>query len=409
MTDVSTFLSELTQIAHTIRAKLKLYSNYSFSSFKLENFKSMVTLIPTIPTTGLIYYTDNTTTSLGYRQFCSLYSNIVHVTFPACETIGKETFAACWNLGGASFPVCETIGSSAFNDCRGLKTASFDNCITINNSAFYGCSALKDINFPNCVSIGNSAFYNCIRLSATLDFPNCEYIGDYAFTNAINTNYISTSYYTSRYSINIPKCKYIGAHAFQVNQRYNISEVYASQCSYIGSGAFSNCYDSDFYRGLRSVVFSDSVHVDKEAFANSRWVDFDVRSCTYIGESAFYYCGQVLDMSRYVSPSEMYPVLELSQCTHIGAYAFSSCASTSMYELSLPVCTYIGSYAFQNVSKLQRVRLGSVFCSAGEYPFGRSDYFWQQHGTPATILVPSSLYSRYIREWTYGTDFFGSY
>ena len=87
--------------------------------------------------------------------------SLTQVNFPACETIGVESFADCSNLTSINFPECINVGTRAFYSCSNISEVYMPKCISIDSNAFCYGRDIKSISFPLCEYIGNGAFFHC--------------------------------------------------------------------------------------------------------------------------------------------------------------------------------------------------------------------------------------------------------
>lgn len=278
---------------------------------------------------------------------------LLSVTLPATMTsIGAEAFAGCTMLPKVNMPSSLIeIGAGAFSFCSSLAKIEIPNIVTsIGNSAFYNCTLLTSIDIPNSVTnIGSYAFSDCIALTSVTIGNSVTSIGDYAFYgckelteinfNAINyadfesTNYVFTNvgtkevgvtlniganvtripaYFTGGYSNTPTNKSYITSIGFEDNSMCQSIGTMAfyycdtletvkfgknNQIASIGAEAFTNCYN------LTTVDFENLKNLDsvgRRAFYDSGITSLTIpETVTYIGNMAFAYCNDLVELNYY--------------------------------------------------------------------------------------------------------------
>ena len=287
------------------------------------------------------------------------------------KKIDSEAFQGCSSLTKLTLPSrVASIGRWAFYGCSGLTELTLpDTLECIEAFAFCGCSGLTELTLPNRVRIIEvSAFEGCSGLTE-LTLPNSvKIIGDGAFAYCSGLEKITVESGNSRYDSR-DNCNSI------IDKKTNTliagckNSVIPNGVTSIGDSAFGWCSE------LTELVLPNSVtSIVESAFAycsglekitvesgNSRYDSRDncnsiietatntliagcknsiiPNSITSIGNSAFYYCSELTELTL---PDSV---------TSIGRSAFEGCTGlvkiTSLAEIP-PVCD---SEVFDGVNK----------------------------------------------------------
>ncbi len=222
------------------------------------------------------------------------------IEFPeSVKSIGMYAFGKCKNLLEFSVPSGATeIGAYTFYGCENLEKVYLPDSLTsIGDGAFYSCYNLKNIDIPNSVNyIGTSAFSGCEKLekivipygvtainNSTFSYSGLKYIiipdsvtsiGDYAFKCCSNLN-----------SINIPsKVTLIGSEVF-VSCANLKSIVVDENNEYYSSDEFGVLFNKD-----KTVLIAYPAGCTQTIYTIPDGV-------TSIGESAFYYCMNLISVT----------------------------------------------------------------------------------------------------------------
>lgn len=131
---------------------------------------------------------NNGVTSIGKNAFAACY-NMTNITLPNGITgIGYGAFNSCVGLTGISIPnSVKSIGENAFNDCANLADFSIPDSVTdIGEYAFHNCG-MTEITFPgNITSIGYATFGSCYNLTKVTIQKGVTVIGDSVFSQCEN-------------------------------------------------------------------------------------------------------------------------------------------------------------------------------------------------------------------------------
>ena len=348
--------------------------------------------------------------------------NIISVDFAKgsqCTEIGDYAFRDCSSLTSITIPEGVTsIGQYAFYNCTGLLEINYNatNVTDLSDSnyvfanagnsstgvavniganvaqipAYLFCPNRTDssyspniisINFAEdsqCTEIGSYAFYNCtglteINFNATnmSDLSSTNYVFAYAGEDSsgivvnIGANvtripaYLFDPYSSSSYSSNI----------------ISVNFQEGSQCTEIGTCAFSNC------SSLTNITIPENVtSIGDGAFYNCTElteINFNATNMSDLssGDNVFYNAGNnstgiVVNIGANVTripaylfcPDNSYyspnivsvNFAENNQCTEIGNFAFSGCSSLTSIAIPEKV-TSIGTSAFSGCSSLTDV------------------------------------------------------
>ncbi len=224
-------------------------------------------------------------------------SKLVSVTIPDGMTIEEGTFSECEDLTTVVIGNDVKIGAHAFGT---NKDGAFD-VVEYNENGqklfrYEFSTALQTITIGDNAVIGESAFINAASVETVVLGANAE-IGRMAFYNM-----------SSLKNIDLSKAKTIGDYAFS-------GDVYYS------------CLDTDM-----SIAAYDSNGYYYYSYHGPKVESIDVSSAESIGENAFSYCRNLVDVT--LNP----------EIKEIPKYAFAGCAS--LKNINLENVKTIGEYAF---------------------------------------------------------------
>jgi hypothetical protein len=131
--------------------------------------------------------TITTVKSNGFSGYEALKSavlpKVITIDYAAFNNLGSlETVAAPELTGLVDYTNSSTSSKGVFYYCTALKSIYFPKLETIGHHAFYGCSALTEVLFPKTVEVGPSVFAECTALRTAV-LPNVVFIGNRAFNN----------------------------------------------------------------------------------------------------------------------------------------------------------------------------------------------------------------------------------
>lgn len=225
--------------------------------------------------------------------------------------------------------------SDPFSSISGKKTLTTINLpatiISIFNNSFANCTNLSTVNFPNALkTIGKYAFSNCNLYSVTIP-SSVSTIDDYVFDrNTYLYEFIVLSGNINFSSANgVLFNKYKTTIVKYPNSKSGVSYSIPNTVTFIGNGAFNQCWNLD------NITIPNSVKtIGEHAFEDSwQLKNFIIpNSVTTIGNYAFNNSG----LTNLILPNTI---------TTIGNYAFDSC--NSLTDLIIPnSVTSIGVQAF---------------------------------------------------------------
>ena len=249
------------------------------------------------------------------------------------------------------------IGNCAFQRCEKLQEVHVPYAVEIGKYSFYKCTSLLIVDFTyddagrsNFKRIGANAFYDCteVGLNAVNRMvpSSVESIGSNAFKNTLSWEqaedgvvYVGSWIvgYTTLTSTEIevaPKTVGIADYAFNKCATLESIGGLATEVSYIGRGAFSECSNLKFV-----TMKSSLTEVKPYTFykCESLWgADFALDTKT-IGDHAFYGCIGLLSVD----------FTDCYELESVGDYAFFGCNKIKTLKLGKSLKT-IGNYAFAN-------------------------------------------------------------
>ncbi len=342
--------------------------------------------------------------------------------------IADGAFQSCSKLEKITIRGVKYIGQAAFANCTSLyQVNADDSLLEINDYAFYNCTILAKVNVGSgLVKIGSYSFQNCTALTDDgIDLPQTvSSIGGYAFygsgafaraTSQDPVVYIDDwavgikqgGIYMSQIDIK-EGTRAISNYAFTDTLFMGNGILFPSTLSYIGRGAFYNCYMAGGFGGGANLEY-----IDDYAFygcssawffasANEPGVTQFPSKLKHIGRSAFYQCTAMIGlkipaMVEYIGPYAFYgctnlgdsgvvyasveamkngdptlkgPIIIQEGVKYIGDGAFQGC--TGIVEVNLPKSLeYLGTRAFYNCTKLESVSFGdgTVALDIPDYTF----------------------------------------
>ncbi len=292
-----------------------------------------------------------------------------HVT-----NIGSSAFIGCINLSAVTIPDSITsIGSSAFSGCDSLTSVTIGNGVeSIGSYAFSGCDSLTSIAIPDSVtSIEYGAFSGCPSLASIIIPDSVTIIDSDLFADCISLTsvvipdsvtsieYGAFSGCSSLANIIIPdSVTIIGSDAFSDCISFTSITIPDSVTS-IGVDAFSGCYKlvevinkSSLNIALGSPTYGYVAYYAKEVHSgNSKIVNKDgYLFYTYGGTNYLLgyvgidtvlilpenYNGESYEIYKYAlyGQVDITSVTIPSNVTGIGEYAFASCDSSVVVNIS---------------------------------------------------------------------------
>ena len=289
-----------------------------------------------------IYWTN--TISYAVTSIQGTFSqngDITSIAIPASvRSIGHGACCDCTNLVDISFSVPPTtIGTSAFLNCTQLKKGiDLSRCTSIGNDAFRECSVLEfgNLELPCITNIGLRAFMHCPGITNLVLSSSLKNFGSSSFNNCQGLQNV----YADGTELTLPvdvfsACSNLqsvvlgnGITSISTATQFEFWLPFAG-CSSLRSveiGTGVDVVSTNIFRGLgalETVIFRGNIQsIESCAFyecKNLVSVSFGGAPKT-IENGAFYGCRRLED-------------IDLSQCTSIGAWAFSYCDRLSTIEL----------------------------------------------------------------------------
>lgn len=105
-------------------------------------------------------------TEIGDYAMCNC-KNLISVSAPKCEILGKNAFWGNASLTSVNLPVARIFGSGepsaggVFMQCTNLAEISLPEATYLGTSTFNECTSLKTIDCPKVTEIGKNAFIYC--------------------------------------------------------------------------------------------------------------------------------------------------------------------------------------------------------------------------------------------------------
>ena len=287
--------------------------------------------------------------------------------------VGKSAFEGTYFINEVIVPEnCEIIGGSAFKKSLSLTTVVLNNGLhTIEQNAFEFCLNLKNINLPEGLkSVKANAFNQTISLTEIV-IPNSLTIlevgsfkgsgaNSYVFPNTLTEiQEEALSNNTHLTSLTIPdNVIHIGRNAFAGNNM--MRAVYFTENSKlprISYGAFANC-------GIRSFTIPSNVDsISQGAFNN----------CTKLTSVKFQANSKLTSIPAYLFEgcSELVEITfeEGSSLTNIQAHGFEGISNLKSINFADAKITNIGNFAFRFCGNLIDVIIPESVTEIGRFAF----------------------------------------
>ena len=261
----------------------------------------------------------------------AFYKNIeiTKFDFSNIEELGESSFSGCRGLSDLTIPAgLKEIPASCFYECTGLSSLKIPETIEkVCGGAFGDCTGIKELTMPvdlDYVKNGYSSFSNC---------GNIEKItyskGKTGIMPDIDKG--STWYYTAEY--------YAGNNLTTVEFEEGVKNI----------GARAYCWHADAGgSGLKNIKLASTVKKigDDAFYENTEITKFDFSNIEELGESSFYGCSGLTDLTIPAGMKEI-PASCFYECTSLSSlkipetiekvcgYAFGDC--TGIKELTMPV------------------------------------------------------------------------
>ena len=346
--------------------------------------------------------------------------SLTSIDLTALRVAGTGAFAKCTGLTSVALAADTAVGEGMFSGCTSLTEITYPgNYLPAN--AFNGCRKLTVIRFTseNFTGIGEYALANTKISQITL--PDGAYtVGGGAFTGCTKLTTVALSGETHLLpgtQTPFDGCTLFTAYAVPAENVYHHAEdgiLYNKDTTELVSVPFAkedlssipstvNRIASGAFAGITSVRewdLSSYVSVGAYAFAGSGLTSVTLpASMTELPEGIFSGCVNLVEIRGTES------------ITHVGSYAFSSCAKletldlptvvdigtnafrysglkmlnapllskvgdraferTALVEINFPALTVIGDYTFASMQSLKTATLGTVE-KMGEYVFSGS-------------------------------------
>ncbi|MDE7140508.1 MAG: leucine-rich repeat domain-containing protein [Treponemataceae bacterium] len=251
----------------------------------------------------------------------------------------------------------KSIGIGAFSNCRNLANVEIPGSVTeIGGSAFSYCSALTSVVIPDGVTtIGEYAFGECNSLTSVSIPATVTEIGFRAFPS-----YYSSDYYSLGLVI------YYGGTAaeWQSVNKHDEDDKY----DYFSKNISVLCTDTP--KNLPSYLRVQGTKITRSDRDNIP-ANLEIpKGITEIGDSAFYYCGQLINVEL---PDSV---------TKIGRGAFQSCSALTGIVIPNNM-TEIGEYAFEDCNLLRNITIPSSVKLIGYYAFPRK---WESDSASRLVI-----------------------
>ena len=260
-----------------------------------------------------------------------------------------------------------TIGDNAFMGATNLLTVELGAGATIGKMAFYNCMSLREIDLSGVTAIGEMAFSGDNTYAFTDDMP-----ADDGSEYAVNGSEYIVVYYNPIFSeIDLSSLEKLDKQAF-INCKNLRKVTLGENLKEIPYMAFANCDN------LKQINLENVVTIGYAAFSETDLVNVNLTSAKDIGDYAFTYCDQLVEVTLNPIYSEigegafsycesLVTVNYFNKITVIGDYAFAYAGIT---EANLEYATHVGDLAFIKEEKTPfKVTLGKNLISLGDNPF----------------------------------------
>ena len=352
-----------------------------------------------------VFHIPESVTSIAETAFSGC-TELTEITIPnGVKEIAASAFSWCTGLTRIVIPDSVTsIGAGSFYGCASLTEITIPNGVKeIASSTFSGCRSLTDVIIPEGVQrIGHDAFNACKTLT-NISIPDSvekiEYLAFYgsAFDSDPASwpdgvlyvdNWVVDAYNVGDSVALRAGTRGIAEYAFEYRSSFT-SITFPESLTYIGRGAFSNCYK------LGSVELPDGVvSIGDNAFDNCSSLKSVTigRGLETIGAKAFNTDGLLTSIT--VDPgnpnfSSTNNVVFNKDQTEL---VLCSCGKTGEYQIPDSV-KHIDDYAFYACEKLTGVIIPSSVASIGNSAFYQCSI--------SSISIPDSVTT--IDNWAFGS------
>lgn len=348
------------------------FPGLKFGSFTAAAFKGCTKLETAILPDGI------TKVDESMFEGCSSLKN---VTIPeGVLSIEKKAFYGCSSMTSCPLPsTLKSIAESAFDGCSSLESVNFGTKVTaIAKRAFNDCGSLKNVVLPaSVIVLGEQAFRSCNKMASITFEGRIETIGGDVFSYTWDRGefmvYVhDTDYeYYRTYEENDWQNTCVGkGHLFNIeltkaSEGLDLGDAGDGKYNLLGIGT---CTD-------RIIVLPENVvSIADNAFASNQNIAKVVLNdeLVSIGSKAFYDCNYLVD------------VVWNNKVQTIGSYAFFSCDRLDNVVIPASVLT-IGDDAFMYVNGSIALVEDSQATSFGAYAFAKCKF--------SSINIPDTLQS----------------
>lgn len=277
---------------------------------------------------GLNSYNFTTVTTIGERAFenCNKLTSLTLTN--KITALGDYAFSGCENLASVTLTGITTLGNGIFKDCKTLSSITASSLTKIGDYTFSGCTALDTFDIAHLTTVGNYAFFGCsaIKELKTTDFPELTTIGDYAFAES-------------------------GLESLKISLADNFGYKVFGDCLQLKGVSLPAVTDFD------ASIFEGSVNIERLEFQMAEVFDFGDGRLADFFPNLVSFTAKLTEIPDYFfAGCSKLSEVNVGGATHIGAYAFSGTAITTV---NFSNATTFGECAFGDMPALENVTLNT--------------------------------------------------
>ena len=288
---------------------------------------------------------------------CDLIEEIVYEK--TITAIGLNAFENCAKIKAMPDYELSELSKGAFKGCTSLESIKIPSSLTIiGEYTFYGCAGLKSITIPNTVTeIRYGAFGKCDSLEEiTVPFIGKNNaptearlrVFGYIFGDTSDNNSMSSS--SSKYLTSSTDSEYTSQNGYIFLVPQSLKRVTVTDQSTICDYAFVNC---DLIERITYEI--PATHIGAYAFSDCASLEsVPENTVSTISDRAFQNCSSL-------------KTIDLDRVTSIGESAFNGCSA--FQSITLNSVIEINKNAFSKCSALESLTLSDALTTIRSYAF----------------------------------------